>query len=296
MSLRGWDERWLPRAASIVQGWSHALTDLGRRSTGPGTLVGEGVRRQPALAGSALAVGVAGLIIAIAGGPGGPSDGQGSSASPLPSTPVPVVSALGPAPGTSVTSYADHASADLARFADTAHGRGGYAIVDLRHYLEPAQAQQVFAGVQVVRAYVHVAVPRLPTQVHAIPLEGTFRAISDGMQASGRLASATAKTFHVLVSQLTGTSTSSRQLRARYALQEQASSYEGERLQRPVTCGCVFAVVVHASLDQLRALAAAPQVRVVDPAEPTATIDALTIFPLEPEITTTVPRGGLFGG
>jgi len=58
----------------------------------------------------------------------------------------------------------------------------------------------------------------------------------------------------------------------------------------------VFAVVVHASLDQLRALAAAPQVRVVDPAEPTATIDALTIFPLEPEITTTVPRGGLFGG
>ena len=38
------------------------------------------------------------------------------------------------------------------------------------------------------------------------------------------------------------------------------------------------------------------EVRVVDPAVPTARLDALTIFPLEPEITTVVPRGGLFGG
>jgi hypothetical protein len=296
MSLRAWDERWLPRAAAVVQGWSRTLAGVGRRSTGPGTLVGEGLRRQPALAGSALAVGLAGLVIAVAGGPGGPSDGQGSTASPAPSLPVPVVSALGPAPGTSVISYADHASADLARFADTAQGRPGYAIVDLRRYLEPAQTQRVFAGVQVVRAYVRVAVRGLPTQVHAIPLQGTFQPLDDGMQASGRLAAATAKTFHVLVSQLSDTSSSSRQLKARYALQERASAYEGQRLQQPATCACVFAVVVHASLDRLRALAAAPEVRVVDPAVPAATLDALTIFPLEPEITTVVPRGGLFGG
>ena len=66
-------------------------------------------------------------------------------------------------------------------------------------------------------------------------------------------------------------------------------------LQSPAACACVFAVVVRGTSSQLATLAGTAGVRVVDPAPPTATLDVLTIFPLQPDVTTVVPKGGLFG-
>lgn len=299
MSLRSWDDALLPRCAAAVQRFAHRLSVRADRVAGPGTPAGDAVRAEPALAGSILAVTVAAVVLAAAGGPGDPGDHDTAPASPTPAVTAPVpslVTTLGPTPGTSVADYLRHAAADLRKFTAGAQGRAGYAVVDLSRYVSPAQAAATFAGVDIVRAYVRVPPPRgLPTQVHAIPLENNFGALADGMRASGRLAAATANTFKVLVAQLQAQNAAEKKLRERYAAQEQAASFEATRLQQPDACTCVFAVVVHARARDMTRLAALPTVRVVDPASAQVTLDELTVFPLGPEITTKVPRGGLFG-
>jgi len=294
---RSWDDRWLPRLAAVVQ--SAVARSRGRagRLAGRGTLVGDGLRGEPALAGSIVVVAAAAIVLAAAGGPGGPSDGEGAGSSGFPATvPGPVTTVVGPAPGSSVASYLTHASFDLRRFGETSRGRQGYAVVDLKRYVPPAEAESLFAGIDVVRAYVRAPAPGLPTQVHAVPLQNTFAPLEAGMQASGRLAAATAHTFAVLVSQIHPHTQQDRALRQRYALQHRASAYEAGRLQQPARCACVFAVVLHADDAMMLKLARNEAVRAVDPVAAEVTLNALTVFPLEPEVTDVVPRGGLFGG
>jgi hypothetical protein len=297
VNLRSWDDRWLPAAAEVVQAGRRRWRARLAKVLGPGSAVGDGVRRQPALAGSIATVAAAAIVLAIAGGPGGPSDGDsGGTPTPASALPVPVTTTIGPTPGASVATYLTNASFDLRRFGESAHGRAGYAVVDLRHYLLPAQVETLFGGLEVVRAYVRAPAKGLPTQVHAVPLQNTFGPLAAGMQASGRLAAATAHTFGELVAQLKPRTPQDRLLRGRYALQQRASSYEAGQLAAPATCACVFAVVVHASSNDLLRLASASEVRVVDPASADVSLNTLTVFPLEPEITGVVPRGGLFGG
>jgi len=295
MRPQSWDDRWLPRAARVVQSVAARTRRRAGRWTGRGTVVGDGMRGEPALAGSILVVAAAAVVLAAAGGPGGPADNDGGS-SATPTTPGPVTTVLGPAPGSSVATYLTRASFDLRRFGETSHGRSGYAVVDLTRYVPPAEAQALFTGVDVIRAYVRAPATGLPTQVHAVPLQNTFAPLAAGMQASGRLAAATAHTFGVLVSQIRAKSQQDRELRQRYQLQQRASAYEAAHLQRPAKCACVFAVVVHAPDTTLLRLATGEAVRAVDPAAVEVTLDALTVFPLEPEITGVVPKGGLFGG
>ena len=291
------DERWLPVLAGAVQRRAIRLRRLLAGATGPGSAVGAAARLQPALAGSIAVVGLAAVVLAAAGGPGGPGDGEGSDGvAPPTQAAVPVTTTIGPTPGASVASYLTHASFNLRKFGETSHDQPGYAVVDLHNYLRPADAAKVFNGVEVVRAYVRMPSKTLPTQVHAIPLQSTFASLDSGMEGSGRLAAATAHTFGELVTQLKPRTEQDRQLRKRYAEQKQASSFEAAALLRPQTCGCVFSVVVHATDTELLRLAASPEVRAVDPAPVNVSLSTLTVFPLEPEIVTVVPRGGLLGG
>ena len=297
MNLRSLDDRWLPAAATAVQsrlrGWQSRILGL----VGPGTAVGDGVRTQPALAGSVAVVAAAAIVLAIAGGPGGPSDSDHGAPVPAQTeVPVPVTTTVGPTPGTSVATYLTNASFDLRRFGESSHGRPGYAVVDLRAYLRTSEVETLFNGVDVVRAYVRAPAKGLPTQVHAIPLQHTFDAMAGGMQASARLAAATAHTFGELVAQIKAHTATDRLLRSRYALQQRASTFEARRLARPATCACVFSVVIHADDATMLRLAGISQIRAVDPVAADVTFNALTVFPLEPEITGVVPRGGLFGG
>ena len=297
VDLRSLDDRWLPTVATALQTrlrrWHGRFAGL----VGPGTTVGDGVRSQPALAGSVAVVAAAAIVLAIAGGPGGPSDnGDGGPAPSGSQVPVPVTTTLGPAPGTSVATYLTNASFDLRRFGESSHGRAGFAVVDLRAYQRISDVAALFKGVDVYRAYVRAPAKNLPTQVHAIPLQHTFDAMTGGMQASARLAAATAHTFGELVAQIKPRTSTDRLLRQRYALQEQASSFEAKQLSGPETCACVFSLVIHADDATLLRLAGLSQVRVVDPASADVSFNTLTVFPLEPEITGVVPRGGLFGG
>jgi hypothetical protein len=168
-------------------------------------------------------------------------------------------------------------------------------VVDLDTYLRPSDARRLLAGYEVVRAYARVPAA-LPTQVHVVPLRGTVADADAGLAASARLAAATAHTFAVLVQQLRPRNGDEQRLRERYALQQRASAYEAARLRTPQSCGCLFAFVVRGGPAALVRLSTQPHVRIVDPADSATPLDELTVFPLEPEVSRLVPRGGLFGG
>jgi hypothetical protein len=297
MNLRSLDDRWLPTAATAVQSWLRRWHARFVGLAGPGTTVGEGVRTQPALAGSVAVVTAAAIVLAIAGGPGGPGDSDQGGPAPVPTAvPAPVTTTVGPTPGTSVATYLINASFDLRHFGESSHGRAGYAVVDLRAYLRTRDVVTLFNGVDVVRAYVRAPAKGLPTQVHAIPLQHTFDAMAGGVQASARLAAATAHTFGELVAQIKPHTATDRLLRSRYALQKRASAFEAKQLGSPASCACVFSLVIHADDATMLRLAAISQIRAVDPVSADVSFNTLTVFPLEPEITGIVPRGGLFGG
>lgn len=297
MTINGLDDRWLPLLAARVQAFVARLHAWRLRVAGDSSAVGVAIRDEPALAATVAAVALAGLLIAIVG-VHDPTDGGSDSnsvqqfGSPAPPS---LLTTLGPLPGTAVESYLTRASFDLRHFGEVARGRSTYAIVDLSSYLTPARAAATFAGFNVVRAYVRVPSATLPTDTYPIPLQSTFDKLALGMQSDGRLASSTAVTYHQLVAGLIAKSPQDKVLRQKYARQAAASRYEAGLLARPARCACVFAVLVREGVGRLEALAAKRESRAVDPAPPTATLDQITVLPLRPDVTTVVPKPGLFG-
>jgi hypothetical protein len=291
--LRVLDDRWLPRAARSLHGLGERLRgrDNGRRRLATQRVV-EAAGEEPALAGSLGAVFVAAVLIAAAGGDR-TGDGRSDPAL-LPPPPPALVATLGPAPGASVVTYLTRANYDLRHLGAIAAGRPAYAIVDLRAYEVPARATELFSGAKVVRAYVRVP-SSLPTEVRSVPITGLGK-LAGGIRLAAQVATATAKSYAALLKSFHPKSRSDRVTRARYAEQRRASLLEASRLEKPATCRCVFAMLVLGDIDRLSALARVPGVRVVDPASPVIPLSGLTVRPLEPQVTTVVPRAGLLGG
>lgn len=290
--LRRLDDRWVPRAAAQLRrmrGWASGPGPVGAA----GTSVTETMRRQPALAGSIVVVLIAGILLGALGT--GPDNGHATTPPPLPpSAPPAAIATIGPTPGTSVSVYLTRASVDLRHFAEVGGNRPTYAVVDFRRYLTPGDALAIIGEVDTVRAYVRVP-SSLPTPPRSVPLT-TGSDLGTGMLTAATVAEATAKSYGALLAALHPKTKSDRLVKRRYATQHRAAVAETRRLSHPAVCGCVFAFVVHATVGQLNALAHAPDVRTVDPAPPVVSLSGLTVLPLQPEITTVVPRTGLPGG
>jgi hypothetical protein len=254
--------------------------------------VAETAAAEPALAGSIAAVLAAAVLIAVVGGDRTATERD--RAVVFPSPPPALLATIGPAPGASVATYLTRANYDLRHFGEIAAGRPAYAVVDLAHYEVPARAASVFAGTKVVRAYVRVP-SRLPTEVRSVPLTGLDQ-LTTGIGTAAQVAAATAKSYAALLASFHPASRSDRVTRARYAEQRHAALVEAARLARPAKCRCVFAMVVLADIGQLATLSHHADVRVIDPTSPVIPLTGLTVRPLEPEVTTVVPRSGLLGG
>ena len=290
--MRRLDERWVPRAAHRFWRWRHEI-EPPRPVAAIAADVGMAMRMQPALAGSIAVVFAAGVLLGTFGT--GPDNGH-IRVTPvvLPTTPPAALATIGPAPGTAVSVYLTRASFDMRHYGEIAARRPTYAVVDLRHYLTPAKALRVIGDVELVRAYVRVP-SKLPTQARSVPLtEGSD--LDNGLLTAGTVAKATAKSYGALLKALHPKSKSDRAVKDRYATQRRAALAEARTLVHPARCKCVFAFVVRAGVEALGALIHRPGVRVVDPAPPVVTLSGLTVLPLQPEVTTTVPRTGLPGG
>jgi hypothetical protein len=289
--LRRLDDRWLPRLARRLRVLTAGLRRTGRRPFV--RLVGDAATSEPALAGSIVAVAVAGALLAGIGEPAASRDDGGDTGRTLPATPI--VATVGPTPGTSVASYLTRASFDLRHFGEISHGAATYAVVDLRSFQTPTQARALFGAVQVVRAYVRVQVHGVSTPVRSVPVQSAAL-LPAGMRTAATVASATAKSYAVLVAGLHPRTKADRRVKQRYTQMHRAAVVEAAALRRPLTCRCVFAVVVHADAVRLSTLATEPQIRVVDPGPPEVELTGLTALPLDPRVTRRVPGTGLPSG
>jgi hypothetical protein len=283
------DEQWLPRLALRAHRLAAALQGSSGR---PGVrLVGATANAEPALAGSIVAVLVAGVLLAAVGEPAASRDDSSAPATPL----VPIIATVGPVPGSSVASYLTKASFDLRHFGEIARGRATYAVVDLRSFQTPAQAEAIFGAVQVVRAYVRVRAGALPTAVRSVPVQSASL-IPPGMRTAATVAAATAKSYAVLLAGLHPRTAADRLVKRRYEQMARAAALEARALSHPLTCPCVFAAIVRSNAIGLTTLAGEPQVRAVDPGPPEVELTGLTALPLDPRVATRVPGTGLPSG
>ncbi|MDQ1685642.1 MAG: hypothetical protein QOC82_2379 [Frankiaceae bacterium] len=292
MNLRALDDSWLPRLARrlhVVHGRTRSRVVA---LAGPHSAAGQAARAEPALAGSIAAVVVAALLVATFG-PHDPYDHDGPL-SPSGSI-APPQQTLGPQPGTSVPTYLTTAAFDLRHFAEVARGKPGYALISLRRYLSPADVVHMFTGLSVTRAYVRVPSPTLATSVYPVSLLGNFENLTLGMESQSRFAGLNAKTYAQIVAGFHPRTDREKLEKKLYQRLADAAKFESAALAKPQSCACVFAVLVKADFIHLAGLATVPDVRSVDPAPPTVSLDQLSVLPLRPDFTTVVPRPGVLG-
>lgn len=287
--LRRLDDRWLPRMARRLHRINSLLRGGSQRPVV--RLVGMAATTEPALAGSIAAVLVAGALLAGIGEPAASRD-NAVNTTPLP---MPIVATIGPTPGSSVATYLTKASFDLRHFGEIAHGRSTYAVVDLRSFQTPVQAQALFGAVQVVRVYVRVQAAKLPMTVRSVPVLSAGL-IVPGMRTAATVAAATAKSYAVLLAGLHPKTAVDRKVKQRYELMHRAAVVEAAALRHPLQCACVFAAIVRADAARLATLAAEPLIRCVDPGPPNVELTGLTALPLDPRVTRVVPGTGLPSG
>ena len=205
------------------------------------------------------------------------------------------VATLGPTPGTSVATYLTNASFKLRHFGEVGASKPTFAVVDLASFQSPAQVQEVFRAIEVVRVYVKVHAGNLPTLVRGVPLT-SITELDTGLSTAATVARSTAKSYGVLLHGLHPRTTADRTVKFRYAQQRRAALREAAVLSAPRNCGCVFAVIVRGTFLQLSAIARDGFVRAVDPAPAEVQLSGLTVLPLLPDVTRLVPRTGLPGG
>ena len=291
--LRHLDDTWVP---DLARRWRTFRAARLSRADTPATLSGavrSAVQTEPALAGSVAVVLAAGILFATLGT--GPDSDTASTRNPfaVPSFPATPLATIGPAPGTAVSVYLGRATQDLQHFAQIAAHRSTYAVVDFRSYITPDQAVAIVGTTQLASAYVRVP-STLPTLSRKVAVASSSD-LATGIAQAGSVAAATAKTYAGLLKALHPRSQQDRELEAQYRRQHRAASLEARHLLHPRSCRCVFALVVHADVEHLDALARNHLVRVVDPAPPVVPLTGLTVLPLQPQVRSVVPRDGLPG-
>ncbi|MGY0002766.1 hypothetical protein [Micromonospora sp. I033] len=185
------------------------------------------------------------------------------------------VTRVGVADGDAIPAYLGATAAELAR----SDAPGAYALVSFDAYLTPAQVATALGGAPVSAVVARVPVPgrqteivriaalRLPDDVVAGMAEVAVRKDREAADYRARSA-APAATADPGLRRVYDTGAA---LAAR-----EAASYRA-------ACACVYAAVVRDAPDALRALAARPGVRAVDPAPEVTRLDRAVFTPPLPE-------------
>lgn len=194
---------------------------------------------------------------------------------------------LGPTAGRAVSAYQRAAAARLARYARAHPATPTYAVVDFHGYLTPGQVAAIAGPRRVVRAYVHVTASGLRTPVHVLDV-GSVAELPQEIVRSGQVAAAEAKGYRQLLDVI-GQPTSERDKAVQAVYAERVAATEAEAKGLVAACRCVYAVVVQGTGEALRRLAAAPQVRMLDPAPAGSAFADLAIIAVLPEVTAEIP-------
>ena len=195
---------------------------------------------------------------------------------------------LGPAPGTSVSTYVAAAGDRMAALDSLSSSQRLEAVVDFTGYISPLAIDELLAttpGIDVLRGYARVP-PPANARIHVL-ITSTESDLPTALGAAHDAASAIATHYaHVLNESVAHPSTQlQEELQAGAA---QAAEARVDAAGLGTDCGCVFALVVSGPVAQLQQLAAAAAVRLVDPAPSTVSLEALMVVPLEPQEKSTV--------
>ena len=271
-----------------------------RRSTGPSSVVGAAARRATRARRLDRGRGCGGRRAAAAGGPGGPRGGEVAAPS---STPVRA--------GASARHDDDRSDAGCQRRvvphacvvqpaqvrrdrARPVRATPSWTCTTTCGRTEAARSSTASRSYGPTSASPPRTCPRRCTPSHCRARSPRW---ASGMQGSGPLAAATAHTFGELVDAAQAAHVAGP--RAAHALRaaEAASSVRScGAAATGQTCGCVFRSIVHAEGQRPAAAGRVARGARGRPGPGQRLVSTLTVFPLEPEIVTVVPRGGLLGG
>jgi hypothetical protein len=279
VDLRSLDDRFLPVAATRARRAARVLERAGTRGRGVADAVMRVLRERPVISG-VLLLAIVGAIVATA-----VTEHRPTSTSTTRSVRF---ADVGPSAGVRAEDYvaATHRRLDRLSAGD---GRETYAVVDFSGYVTVATAGQAVNGMGVFRAYFRAVVPGVQTQPHTA-LVRSMSEVASSIASTATVERSAAESFQKLAGAIPTRTSIEKQVRDTYARQAQIAAVEGRALTP--TCACVYALVVHGTVADLKALARRPGVRVVDPAPAGIPLEGLAVVPLLPEITGAMPVPG----
>ncbi|MEU7794546.1 hypothetical protein AB0B11_14040 [Micromonospora tulbaghiae] len=183
------------------------------------------------------------------------------------------VTRVGVTDGASIPAYLRAAGDELARL----DAPDGYALVSFADYLTPARAAAALDGTRVSAVVARVPLPGRQTEIVRI---AALRLPQDVVAGMAGVATRKDREAAEYRSRAAAT-TADPELRRVYDSGAEVAAREAQAYR--TGCACVYAAVVSAAPDALRALASRPGVRVVDPAPEVTRLDRTVFTPPLPE-------------
>ncbi|MFF4890776.1 hypothetical protein [Micromonospora chersina] len=187
------------------------------------------------------------------------------------------VTRVGVADGAPVPAYLRAAADELARL--DAPAPGSYALVSFAAYLTPAQVATALGGAPVSAVVARVPVPGRQTEIVRIAALRLPDDVVAGMAEVAGRKDREAADYRARAAAPAATADS--ELRRVYDTGAAVAAREAAGYR--AGCACVYAAVVRDAPDALRALAARPGVRAVDPAPEVTRLDRTVFTPPLPE-------------
>ncbi|WFE57134.1 hypothetical protein [Micromonospora sp. WMMD712] len=186
------------------------------------------------------------------------------------------VTRVGVPAGGSIPAYLRAAAAELAALPAGGSPAGTYALVSFGDYLAPDRLADVLAGAEVVEVVARAPLPGRQTEIVRLRAQRLPQDLVTGMAGvAGR------KDREAADQRARAAAAADAELRRTY--ETGALVAAGEAAAYRAGCGCAYAAVVRAAPDALRALAARPGVRAVDPAPELSRLDRTVVTPPLPE-------------
>ncbi|XBP96578.1 hypothetical protein VK199_02360 [Micromonospora sp. CCTCC AA 2012012] len=190
------------------------------------------------------------------------------------------VTRVGVAAGDPIPGYLRAAAAELAGLADPSPpAPGSYALVSFSAYLTPRRAAVALAGLEAPAVVARVPLPGRQTEIVRIPAGRLPDDVVAGMAQVAERKDREAVDQRARAA--APAAAADPQLRRVYETGAQVAAAEADAYRS--ACACVYAAVVRGPADRLRALAARPGVRVVDPAPELVRLDRAVLTPPLPE-------------
>lgn len=183
------------------------------------------------------------------------------------------VTRVGVSDGASIPAYLRAAGDELARL----DAPDGYALVSFDGYLTPARAAAALDGTRVSAVVARVPLPGRQTEIVRIAALRLPQDVVAGMAGVATRKDAEAADYRSRAA----ATTADPELRRVYDSGAEVAAREAEAYR--TGCACVYAAVVSAAPEALRALAGRPGVRVVDPAPEVRRLDRTVFTPPLPE-------------